>query len=246
MANRQGSNGGEFDTSFKDFCQGYLLGLEDNQSNSQQNTDINMGNMDLDMGNMDLDMDNMDHGQAFVDPNALPLDLLGDSLGDGPFCADPALDGGLFFPRPEDVQAGNFLFEQPVNAQLPLTLANPLYTHPAEPAHHQDPLVPLVPAQSHFFTTTATGFIGMHVEDLIIEPSDESCDLALSDAGDENTNHEQDNNWVNEWEAASSQVCQLAYLPTQPQPPPSSPEEHHPIPCSREECHICQVFSLPF
>lgn len=240
--NRQGSNGGEFDTSFKDFCQGYLLGLEDNHANSQQNSDISMGNMDPNVGNMDLNMSNMDHEQAFVDPNALPMDLLGDSLGDGPLCADPALGGDVFFPQPEDVQAGNFLFEQPVNARLPLTLANPFYTHPAEPAHHQDPLIP---AQSRFFTTVATGFIGMHVEDLIFEPLGESCDLALSDAGDETPNHAQDN-WENEGEAAPSQMCQLAYLPTQPQPPPSSPEEHHPIPCGREECHICQVFSLSF
>lgn len=252
MADR-GSNGNKFNaSSFNDFCQGYLLGLEDNHVNHQQNADLDISNMDLD--------------QAFADPNPFSMDSPEDFLDGALFCADPeqALGGGL-------------LFEQHVNTQLPLTLVNPFYSHPADAqggvqgfelyeaadAHGSGNLAngyapmsadpsfsyyvahpdPLVPAQSRFLPTTANGFVGMRVENLIFErpePLNESCDLALSDAGDENTNHEQ-----NEGASAPNQRCQLAHLPTQPQPPPPSPEEHA-IPCGRENCHICQVFSLPF
>lgn len=224
-------NGREFeDRSFNDFCQGYLLGIEENQANCQQNI-------------------GMETEQACGAPNDFsmsPEDALGGSLlGANPeaafdggfFGANPqvSVDEGFFGANPEDFQAGNLLFEQHVNAQSPLTLADPSYSHPASAwegstspgslrdlvsnqfadAARQDPLVP---AQSGFLPTTANGFSRMNgrVEDLFIRSpkfSDEPCDLALS--------------------------------PTETQPPPPSPEKHT-IPCGREECHICLAFSLPF
>lgn len=247
MSDTRGSNGGG---SFNDFCQGYLLGLEDHHTSCQQNTST-----DLDMGNMEL-------GQAFADPITFSTDSPEDPLA-----------GDLFYEQPQDGQAGDLLFEHFVNAELPLTLNNPFYRHPV-PQHGQnippnthapmlpDPLFshcadfahpdPLVPAENLFLPTTANGFAGMNgmcVEDLILprpEPLDESCDLALSDAGDVNTDHYyEQGNW-DEGEEMIGQRGALSYLPSQSQLPPSSPEEHPTIPCGREECHICEVFSLPF
>lgn len=134
---------------------------------------------------------------------------------------------GLFYAHPEDSQALHFLFEQPMDAPLPLTLIDPFYRHPdqggsgtsaiqgtpisvdhfycphyAHTAHQNH----LVRAQSLFFPTTANGFVDMNycVEDLILEPTDEPCNMAL-DARDDNTHHEQ-GNWDEE-------MLRLAYLP---------------------------------
>lgn len=249
MANNgRGSNEAGSSRSFSDFCEGYLLGVNENHANCQQNT-------------------GMDTEQGFQAPDAFATDFPGDLAG-GLFYGNPdAFDGDVSYEQLEDAledaleddQAGNFLFEQPVNTQLPLTLVNPFYMDPADaqggsgnPANGHGPMPadpfpphyvahpdPLVPAQSRFLPTTVNGFGGMRVEDLIFErpdPLNESCDLALSDAGDENVTHEQGN-----WDVEG----QLAHLLAQPQPPQPSPEEH-PIPCGREQCHICQVFSLPF
>lgn len=243
MSNGGPSNSSEPDGSFNCFCQGYLLGLNDNQANCQQ------GNIGVGAGKA-----------SRTSP---------DILAGGFFCGNPehALDGDWFKKQLEDALAGDLLFEQTVNAQLPLTLVDPFYMHPGDgagiPANTHDPMSadpffiqyadaahqdPLVPAQSRLVPTTANGFASMNscVEDLIFERPenpDESCDLALSEAGDDNTHHDQ-GNW-DEGEVAPVQMCQHAYLSTQPQPPTPSPEEH-PIPCGRQECHICQVFSLPF
>lgn len=213
------------DRSFNDFCQGYLLGIEENQANCQQNI-------------------GMETDQACGEPidfSMSPEDALGGSLlgadpevafDGGFFGANPevSLDEGFFGANPEDFHAGNLLFEQHLNVQHPPMLADPFKSHPASAwegsstpgslrdlvssqfadAARQDPFVP---AQSGFLPTTANGFARMNgrVEDLFI--SDEPCDLALS--------------------------------PTETQPPPPSPENHV-IPCGREECHICLTFSLPF
>ncbi|KAG6354577.1 hypothetical protein INS49_004595 [Diaporthe citri] len=107
MADRRASR------SFNDFCQGYLLGLNENHANCQQDT-------------------GMGAEQGFPAPNAFPMDCPEDALGGGLFCADDALGAGASYEQFGDAQAGNFLFEQPANAQLPLTLVDPLYRHPAD------------------------------------------------------------------------------------------------------------------
>lgn len=203
------------DTSFNTFCQGYLLGLEENHANCQDSIGI-------------------ESGQACGAHNDFSINPTENSFDAGSFGANSEdfLDGCFFDANLEDVQAGNLLIEQNLNAQRPLTLADPFYSHPGNawegstiPANFTDSFFsadaarqdPLIPAQSGFLPTTANGFVRMNgrVEDLFIpspELSDEPCDLALS--------------------------------PTETQPPPPSPEKHT-IPCGREECHLCLVFSLP-
>lgn len=208
------------------------MGLEENQANCQQNI-------------------GMETEQAFEASNDFSMIPPEDALDGSLFGANPedAFDGGFFGvnpevplnegfsdANPEYIQTGNLLFEQHVSAQLPLTLddfyshlpdsregsstlangsAGPIATYPSF-SQFATHQDPLVTAKSRFVPTNASGFIRMNAR---VE------DLFIPEPSDE--------------------PCDLALSPTQPQPPPSSPE-HHPIPCVRENCHICQIFSLPY
>lgn len=148
--------------------------------------------------------------------------------------------------------AGRVLSD-PVNAQTGTHATANMYVPAVEDPflslYSQAQQDPLVPAQSRFFPTNAEGietalssndgFDVFGLSDGVFDcpgySSDEPCDLALSECGDDgDTRH-----MLGEGEAAVEACSHANTVAISPSP------EDHPMPCGREECHICQIFSLP-
>lgn len=186
-------------------------------------------------------------------------------------CSQPVYDedAQVLFDRPEQPQqvpptlanswcpkCASRASSDPVNAQTGTTYApantyvstveDPFLSHYSQ-AQQQDPLDP---GQSRFFTADANGLdtalssdesfdvfgLSDGVFDYAGPSSDESCDLALSECGDDgDTGHVH-----GDGEAAGEDCSHANTTALTPSP------EDHPMPCGREECHICQIFSLPF
>lgn len=218
------ANKGELDA----FVRGYLLGLGEQQLEGQASSGQDEG-----------EISDMDFEEALGAPSGPSADLLtaqsslqASQLRFGPSGLDQdvllvgsgqAQQGSEVFPDHQDFPTfvDRFLQQQDLHAQ----------------------------GSSQYLPMPVDGFDVMefNLDDLAAENPgllDESCDLALSDAGVVDDAPQEQGDW-NGWEAASSEMHQLSYLPSQPQPPPSSAQEH-PIPCGREECHICGIYAIPF
>lgn len=148
---------------------------------------------------------------------------------------------GRVSSNPVNAETGTHV---PANMYVP-TVEDPFLSHYTQA--QQDSLVP---AQSGFFPTTADGIdtalssnegfdvfgLSDGVFDCPGHSGDESCDLALSECGDDGDTHHEHGNG----EAAGEDCSHADLAALSPSP------EDHPMPCGREECHICQIFSLPF
>lgn len=235
---------------FESFCEGYLLGLSENQVDREQDLDFEMGNA------------NFGFEQPSEALNALPMD----PISFQPFIPVTGIQDNLLAdlgaqemnpmfplpqPQPGPYDPATFCFHPLANLEFPQqpeipglpSVADPLFNQvagfqaaglpvggfcfapgyvptPADlqvgggiffEARHVSTLSELAfPAGGPFLPTAADGFANDGSGVLRFDHSDESCDLALSEAGDEDVDHQEDNS--DEREAAPRQAPAGLYL----------------------------------